>query len=142
MINWNKIKTGSGNATHVPEAINNLFSIDDKIRENAYWKLDNYVVVQSDLFEAAFYIIEPIVALLENPYHANRLFALRILVEVAVGGNGDEILPIVYNGNTIHIRLDEACKKKFSELKSRLKKIIVKTDEEKEELELLLENID
>ena len=141
-INWRKIKTGVGNASHVPDAIKNLFSQDEKIREAAYWKLDNYVVIQSDLHEAAFYIIEPIVELLETPYSSDRLLALTILIEVATGGNGNDLISINENSNIIQMNLDKACQKKFKELKKRIAAIIVKTDAEKEELEFLLESIE
>ena len=142
MINWDTIKTGYGNASHIPEAIDNLFSLDEKVRHDAYWKLDNFVVVQSDLYEAAFYIIEPIVQLLEKPYKSDRVLALRILIEVAIGGNGDDTFSFNDNGKIQILSLDEACKTKFKNLKKRIERIEVRTKDETEELSFLLESIE
>lgn len=141
MINWNKVRTGVGYASHVPEQIGNLFSPDTLVREKAYWKLDNYVVVQSDLYEAAFYIIEPIVKLLREPYKYDRLFALRILIEIAIGGNGHYKVLIIDNGTPRHDFLDDACRTKFKELKNDIEQIEVRTNEERSELTFLLHSI-
>ena len=76
-INWKDIKTGSGTAEHIPDAIKQLNSPIATERDNAYWRIDNYAIVQSDLYEAAYYVIEPLVELLEKPYSVDRVKPLR-----------------------------------------------------------------
>ena len=55
----------TGSAEHVPDAVFGLLSENKSDFDEAYWKLDNYVVVQGDLFSSAAvlpkYLIEVIV---------------------------------------------------------------------------------
>lgn len=141
MLNWHKIKTASANASHIPLAIQELSSADEDTRLKAYWKIDNYVIVQSDLYEAAFYVIEPLVELLEKPYTVDRIYPLQLLIEIATGGNGSTKINFNDNGNTFFKELELACKEKFSQLKERIKKIKVESEKEIKELDFLLESI-
>ncbi len=50
---WNELRTQSSDASHVPEAILALLTDDEEEFEKAYWKIENHVVVQSDLYSAA-----------------------------------------------------------------------------------------
>ncbi len=51
--NWKNLSVLTGSAEHVPDAVLGLLSDDREAFDSAYWKLDNYVVVQGDLFSAA-----------------------------------------------------------------------------------------
>ena len=51
--NWSELKVLTGTADHVPDAILGLLSENKSAFEAAYWKLENYVVVQGDLFSSA-----------------------------------------------------------------------------------------
>lgn len=51
--NWKDLSVLTGTAEHVPEAVLGLLSNNHEAFEAAYWKLDNYVVVQGDLFSSA-----------------------------------------------------------------------------------------
>lgn len=51
--NWLELKTLSGNAEHIPEAVMSLLSEDEGAFEAAYWRLENQVVVQGDLYDSA-----------------------------------------------------------------------------------------
>lgn len=82
-INWAQIQTAVGNASHIPENIKLLASDDEKIRYNAYWKIDNYAILQGDLHEAAYYIIDPLIALLHETKHKTEVIDL--LTEIALG---------------------------------------------------------
>ncbi|TQF70729.1 hypothetical protein [Pseudoalteromonas luteoviolacea] len=53
---WASLKTNVGDAKHVPDAILALLSDDEDEVERAYWKIDNHVVLQSDLSESAKYV--------------------------------------------------------------------------------------
>lgn len=54
-INWEALATAHGSAAHVPNAIADLMSANPLVRSAAYWKLDNSVVLQGELYEAAPY---------------------------------------------------------------------------------------
>ena len=51
--NWKALSVLTGSAEHVPEAVIGLLAEDRKLFYSAYWKLENYVVVQGDLFSSA-----------------------------------------------------------------------------------------
>lgn len=136
-IEWNKIKTGTGYATHIPEAIRKLNSFSEHEREKAYWEIDNHAMIQSDLYEAAFYIIEPILELLEKEYTVNRLYPLRILTEISIGGSSELINTKQYG----IITMEEACLNYLKDNKQRIEKIIVHDNNEIEEKESLMEEI-
>ncbi|WP_343634748.1 hypothetical protein [Fluviicola sp.] len=137
-IGWSKIKTGVGYATHIPEAIKHLGSFLEEERHKAYWNIDNYVVVQSDLYEAAYYVIEPILELMEKEYTVNRLYPLRILTEIAIGGSSESIKTEKYGITTV----GEACMRCLRDNRERIEKITVHDENEIEEKETLIEEIE
>lgn len=139
LLNWGAIKTCVGFAGHIPHAIEQLNSPIEEERRAAYWMIDNYAIRQSDLYEAAYYVIEPIVELLEEKYTVDRTYPLRILAEIAFGG--------YYENKVITIGKDEinlffACRAKLKALKPRIENIIVMNEKEKKELQDLLEEIE
>lgn len=136
-LDWSKIKTGVGYANHIPESIKSLGSFLEEERQRAYWSIDNYVVIQSDLFEAAYYVIEPILELMEKEYSVNRLYPLRILTEIALGGSPEVIKTEKYGVTTV----GEACVNCLMDNKERIEKITVYDKDELEEKESLLEEI-
>lgn len=50
---WEESRTQSSIASHVPDAILALITENEEAFDRAYWKLENHVVVQSDLYSAA-----------------------------------------------------------------------------------------
>ncbi len=52
-IDWSKIKGAHGTCEHIPDAILGLTSEDEEVRHSSYWRIDNYVILQSDLYEGA-----------------------------------------------------------------------------------------
>ncbi len=139
-IEWDKIKTANGFASNFPTSIKGLLSENEGDRYKSYWQIDNNAILQSDLYEAAYYVIEPIADLLEQEYTVDRLYAIRILVEIALGGNGQDKIYIdgIENGVTIF----DACRSKLLQLKSKIEKVQVKNEKETNELKTLLEEID
>ena len=51
--NWKNLTVLTGTAEHIPEAVLALLSEDKTTFEAAYWKIDNYSVVQGDLYTSA-----------------------------------------------------------------------------------------
>ncbi len=141
-LNWSKIKTRSGYATKFEQYISALFSPNEIERKKANDRIDNNAIVQSDLYEAAFYVIEPILNKLLEPYSVDRYYALEVLVEIILGGNGDDTFSFPFENTQVRLQLGDAVKRKFLELKNEIAKIEVKTTKEIEDKNLILEEID
>ena len=50
---WAELDVLTGSAEHIPDAVIGLLSENRKKFDAAYWKIDNYAVVQGDLFSSA-----------------------------------------------------------------------------------------
>ncbi len=96
-VPWGELKQAHGTSGHVPDAILGLVSEDAQRRREAYWKLDNYVVLQSDLYEAAYYVIPFLLQILENPSTLNRReYVYDLLIEIANGG-APELFTVIHS---------------------------------------------
>jgi hypothetical protein len=86
-IDWNSLRSASGSSEFVPDAVRELLAAATaEEAEAAYWKLDNDVVVQGQLFEAARWVIGPLLAALSQPRAAFvREQIANLLVEIAFG---------------------------------------------------------
>lgn len=86
-IEWDQLRSASGPSSFVPGAVRELLgssSYDEA--EAAYWKLDNDVVVQGQLFESARWIIAPLLVVLSQPRPSFvREQVANLLVEIAFG---------------------------------------------------------
>jgi hypothetical protein len=84
-IAWGEKAVASGKADKVPQALAGLLSPDEQVRNRSYWQLDNEVVLQSDLYEAAYFVIPFLVSFLRDhvPYGRDRVYDL--LYEITNG---------------------------------------------------------
>jgi hypothetical protein len=100
-VDWKNIYTAHGTAEHVPDAIMGLLSSDPNQRDRCYWKLENYVVLQSDLHEAAYYVIPYLIAILrKNPqYGACEVYEL--LREIGNGYASTKTTCRTFDGRTM-----------------------------------------
>ena len=105
-IEWGELKQAHGNASHVPEAIRGLISKSITEREASYWKLDNHVVLQSDLYESAFYVIPFLIEILKSESELGRDHIYSLLYEIANGYAPDGLV-IEYSGT--QLPLTKAC---------------------------------
>ena len=116
-IQWGKLRSQLGNAINVPLYFPRMiFAISETQGLEAYWQLDNYVVVQSQLFEAAEYLVPFLLSGLVIGTPFGKHMCLDLIAEIAGGfpdtteinsGNaaiefrcGDEIrkgLPLFYS---------------------------------------------
>lgn len=69
-INWKSLEC----CGHRPCMISlaDLLSDNPKVRKRAYWEFDNHVVVQSGLYNSAFYVIPFVLELLKENIKCNR----------------------------------------------------------------------
>lgn len=84
-IDWRSLKQAHGHAAHIPEAIKGLISDSPEIVESSYWKLDNHIVLQSDLYEAAFYVIPFMIEILKSNHTIGRNYVYNLLIEICNG---------------------------------------------------------
>ncbi len=96
-LDWGSLKTVTGSARLVPEALVGLLSEDDEVVEAAYWQLENCVVVQGTLSESAEYLAD---------------FLEEALLVAKYKGSITELLFQIGNGNSTDARLQESCFKK------------------------------
>lgn len=77
-IAWHEKAVASGKADNVPNALAGLLSPDETVRNRSYWQLDNEVVCQSDLYEAAHFAIPYLIHSLSArvPYGRDRICEL------------------------------------------------------------------
>lgn len=87
-VPWAGLRSASGDSNFVPSAIQDLLAASsDGDAEEAYWRLDNDVVVQGQLFESARWVVGPLVAALGQEQRSFiREHVTNLLVEIAYGG--------------------------------------------------------
>jgi len=84
---WGRLETASGTAEHVPDALKHLAQArtEDEAKA-AYWELDNEVVVQGRLYEAAVPVVSVLLAMLQGQLsRVARARVVDLLVEIALG---------------------------------------------------------
>ena len=107
-IEWDRIRTAENNASGIPSALRGLVSDDPEISESSYWKLDNHIVRQSDLYEAAYYVVPFLLEIVNASLHLGKAYAYDLLYEIANGyAPADQIC--LHNG--IEFTLSDSCRK-------------------------------
>jgi hypothetical protein len=67
LLPWSKLKVSDGTADCIPKAIESLLSDSEDTRDKGYWNLDNVIVLQGSLYEAAPHVIPFLLEILESP---------------------------------------------------------------------------
>lgn len=106
-VTWTGKAVTPGKPGQVPQALAGLVSPDEEVRNRSYWQLDNEVVLQSDLFEAAYFVIPFLLQYLDEkvPYGRDRVYDL--LYEIANGYAPSTVLCQTSEGD--EIPLQAAC---------------------------------
>lgn len=86
-VDWNHVRSAMGGSGFVPESLKRLNQAKtDEEANEAYWTLDNRVVVQGQLFDAARWVVGPLVSTLQAGVAAPaRRRVVDLLVEIALG---------------------------------------------------------
>lgn len=110
-VAWNNIRTASGFATDVPHAVKSLMrSKSPEEAQQGYWALENSIVVQGQLFEAAVAVVPVLVAgLLEDLSPHARAGMLELLFQIVSGEAHEEEVIRGVSG------LGEACRNRARE---------------------------
>ena len=106
-INWRELRQAHGDSTHIPKALRELISGDVAKEEQACWNLDNHVVLQGDLYEAAFYILPFCYEILESDISSGRKRVYDLLFEIA---NGYEARAVSCTFKDEDMSLTDACR--------------------------------
>jgi len=92
-VDWSQVRDITGPATHVPSSLRELFTArSSEDCEIAYWKLENVVVVQGQLYEAAVYVVPVLlaaIAVLECPTFV-RTTIFELLFQIVHGDSHEE----------------------------------------------------
>jgi len=110
-VPWSEKKCLIGSAKHVPAALRELLSEDLEAIERAYWKLDNYIVVQSDLFEAAYFVTPILLQILREGILLGRLHVYGLLFEICNGHGPDGETLMTFEGEEVLLRV--ACRREI-----------------------------
>jgi len=139
-IDWNTIKTAHGTAGNIPVALEKLSSIDSQTRKEGYWQIDNHAVLQGDLYEAAYYVIDPLVQLLTQKNSPDKINSIELLIEITLGWAPTDVM-IEIEGKSIP--LQSACHSKIKGYTNLLKQISSSSQEkEKNKIDELIHIID
>lgn len=93
-ITWHTLREAGGTAENIPHALTALFEAPTPAAaEEAYWLLENHVVVQGQLFQVAEHVVPVLLSALvdERPRHV-RISILELLFQILSGGaHEDEV---------------------------------------------------
>lgn len=111
-IDWAALRTAHGSAAHVPGALAGLRSDDEDIRTAAYWQLDNHVVLQGNLFEAAPFVADELMRILKDEVSGpTKVLIYRLLFEIR-NGYAPDFDTVTRDGRSVPLR--EACQQTVS----------------------------
>lgn len=110
-IPWSTLRQAGGTAEQVPHALMDLLSASTpELATNAYWRLENHVVVQGQLYQAAEPAVSVLMAALldDGPRHV-RIGVLELLFQILAGEAHESEIAL---GNR---QVGEACRSRASE---------------------------
>ena len=87
-IPWSRLRCLAGFADHVPDAVLGLMSENPEVIKASYWRLENCVVAQGTLYEAAGYL--PSVLLEAFDKAPLKWSILELLFQIGNGGAIDD----------------------------------------------------
>jgi hypothetical protein len=95
-IPWGELRAAHGrDANAVPDALRQLAeAVTEDALRRAYWRLDNEVVVQGALFQAAEFVVFPLLQLLHQGSPRRQRYVLDLLIEItgrAAGVHHEEV---------------------------------------------------
>jgi hypothetical protein len=108
---WSAVREAAGSAEAIPDAIRSLLTAPGPEDVGApYWELENHVVLQGQLFEAAAVLVPVLLAALadERPRHV-RIALLDLLFQIV---SGEPHVEEIERGN---IDLTEMCRARARE---------------------------
>jgi hypothetical protein len=81
---WNELASASGHCGHIPEALVGLRDASAAARHAARWRIDNYVVLQGELYEGAPWVVRELVRDLLTDAHPGKPLVYDLLIEFAL----------------------------------------------------------
>lgn len=86
-VDWSRLRDVAGFADYVPSVIKALLNAESiEEAEELYWRIDNHVVVQGQLFEAAEYLVPVLMSsLLEINQDFIKYYVFDLLIQIVAG---------------------------------------------------------
>lgn len=137
---WKQIQVAYGSGNIIPEALQLLKSQQEEDRERGYWQLQNSVVLQSDLYEGAYYVIEPLLEIAEGASCPDVYRPLDILYEIFNGYASPHNFILIEDDQNKHLTV--ACRERIAANRERIKSIPTRLEKELKAKADLLESID
>jgi len=104
-VPWADRKTATGDAYQIPEALSEIRSPDADVRKRAYWKIDNHVVLQSDLYEAAYDVVPFLIDIVRDRTSFGRELAYDLLFEIANGYAPEDVTCEIGAGERVPLQV-------------------------------------
>ncbi|MFD2205558.1 hypothetical protein [Kiloniella antarctica] len=83
---WRKLETVPSSNSNISTALLDLSrAITKNQAHDAYWRIDNHVIVQGDLYQAAVAVVPCVLEILQNCPKEARPFCLDLLAEIGFG---------------------------------------------------------
>jgi hypothetical protein len=94
LVDWAALREIVGDARDIPSAVEALIlARDEEAADNAYWRIDNHVVVQGQLFESALPLTPILLALLAGELEEIvRPRVLELLMQIVLGKSAESEL--------------------------------------------------
>ena len=91
-VNWEGLRELNGSAAGVPDALRGLLCAQNNAEaEQFYWKIENHVVVQGRLYEAAEHVIPVLLAaLLDGADRETTISVMEIIFQIVAGSTAEE----------------------------------------------------
>ncbi len=83
-VDWSRLHQATGTCVDIPDALEQLCSGDAAQRKAAYWRIENHVILQGDLYEAAPFVVRGLLTCLDAEPPA-KVEIYDLLIELANG---------------------------------------------------------
>jgi len=90
---WKDLASAHGTCEHIPQAMAGLGDKSASVRQAARWKIDNYVVLQGDLYEGAPWVASELLKMLRRGDLPDRCIVIDLLLEFALGSADGGSIP-------------------------------------------------
>jgi hypothetical protein len=151
-VDWRSLRTAHRTAENVPGALEALAVADDpQTVDDAYWRLDNHIVLQGTIYPSALAAVPYILdLLLTAPTGPRRIAAYDLLIEIARGVPDpadpsaarlpEQVRPLIKSGRTAYERdlRDTA----DGDLRRRALDLLATIADDPEALRALLDEVD
>ena len=91
---WSELASATGHCGHIPAALVGLRGATAAGRQEARWRIDNYVVLQGELYEGAPWVVRELVRDIQTDPHPGKALVYDLLMEFALADAPGKVVEI------------------------------------------------